>query len=150
MPHWGYQIIKSWLYRKEGFVFTSNVDGHLRKSVSQKIKSSNTIVPSIFCSAPLIFALRYGGLKSCLFPSINIAATLQAPFPNAQTAVIMHDLLFICSMMLNGMACVQALNGTDLTTGQISLSKLLPQVSYFHFKLFITVITITENHFARL
>ncbi|OEE32803.1 SIR2 family NAD-dependent protein deacylase [Vibrio anguillarum] len=31
MPHWGYQIIKSWLYRKDGFVFTSNVDGHFEK-----------------------------------------------------------------------------------------------------------------------
>lgn len=31
MPHWGYQIIKAWLYRKDGFVFTSNVDGHFEK-----------------------------------------------------------------------------------------------------------------------
>lgn len=32
MPHKGYQILKKWIDRKDGFVFTSNVDGHFQKA----------------------------------------------------------------------------------------------------------------------
>ncbi len=58
-PHHGYQIIKEWLDKKDGFVFTSNVDGHFQKSgisPSRMVEchgSINLLQCSVNCSSEL-------------------------------------------------------------------------------------------------